>query len=142
MDEPTARVEVGPNGELVLIDPVACAVAKAVAKHNCRNTFEANADRVVHFRNRVIERGLNPQNTVIVVANVDDTAGGILADSLMPGFNWDEIRQRGEIPFARGLAARDGVIGFVKAVDPEMVIDDNPKEVQVIVVDHGTCEIF
>lgn len=142
MDEPTARVEVGPNGELVLIDPMAYAVAKAVSKHNCKNTLEANADRVIHFRNRVVERGLNPQNTVIVVANVDDTAGGILADALMPGFNWDEIRQRGEIPFARGLAARDGVIEFVKKVDPEIVIDDNPEQVQVIVVDHGTCEIF
>jgi hypothetical protein len=141
MDEPTARVEVGPNGELILI-PMACAVVKAVSKHNCKNTLAANADRVIHFRNRVIEKGLNPQNTVIVVTNVDDALGEILADALMPGFNWDEIRQRGEIPFARGLAARDGVIEFVKKVDPEMVIDDNPKEVQVIVVDHGTCEIF
>jgi hypothetical protein len=142
MDEPTARVEVGPNGELVFIDPMAYAVAKAISKHNCKNTLAANADRIVHFRNRVIERGLNPKNAVIVVANVDDTLGAILADALMPGFNWEEIRQRGETPFARGLAERDGVIKFVKKVDPEIVIDDNPKQVQIIVVDHGTCEIF
>lgn len=142
MNEPTAKVEVGPNGELILIDPMACAVAKAVAKHNCKNTFDAHADRVIHFFNRVVELGLNSQNTVIVIANVDDPLGSILADVLMPGFNWNEIRQRGEIPFARGLAVRDGVIEFVKKVDPEIVIDDNPEQVQVIVVDHGTCEIF
>lgn len=142
MDEPQARVEVGPDGQLILIDPMAAAVAKAVAKHNCKNTLEANADRVAHFRNRVVQLGRSPKDTVIVVANVDDTAGGILADALMPGFSWDEIRARGEIPFARGLAARDGVLEFVKKVDPDLVIDDNPKQVQVVVVDHGTCEIF
>ena len=142
MDEPQARVEVGPDGQLILIDPMAVAVAKAVAKHNCKNTFAINADRVEHFRNRVIQLGRSPKDTVIVLANVDDMAGGILAESLMPGFSWEEIRARGEIPFARGLAARNGVVEFVKKVDPEIVIDDDPQQVQVIVVDHGTCEIF
>lgn len=142
MDEPQARVEVGPDGQLILIDPMGAAVAKAVAKHNCKNTLAINADRVEHFRNRVIQLGRNPKDTVIVLANVDDTAGGILAEALMPGFSWDEIRARGEIPFARGLAARDGVVEFVKKVDPDIVVDDDPQQVQVIVVDHGTCEIF
>jgi len=142
MDEPQARVEVGPDGQLILIDPVGAAVIKAVSKHNCKNTLAINADRVEHFRNRVVQLGRNPKDTVIVLANVDDMAGSILAESLMPGFSWDEIRARGEIPFARGLAARDGVVEFVKKVDPELVVDDDPQQVQVIVVDHGTCEVF
>lgn len=142
MDEPQARVEVGPDGQLILIDPMAVAVAKAVAKHNCKNTLAANADRVDHFRRRVVELGRNPNDTVIVLANVDDMAGSILAEALMPGFSWEEIRARGEIPFARGLAAREGVVEFIKTVDPEIVVEENPQQVQIIVVDHGTCEIF
>jgi len=142
MNEPQARVEVGPDGQLILIDPTFAAVVKAIAKHNCKNTLEANADRIAHFRNRVVELGRSPKDTVIVIANVDDKAGGILAESLMPGFSWDEIRARGEIPCARGLAERDGVVQFIKTVDPDIVINDDPQQVQIIVVDHGTCVIF
>ena len=77
-----------------------------------------------------------------MLANADDVAGNILAKALMPGFNWDEIRARNEIPFARGLAGRDGVMEFVKSVDPDIVINDNPQQVEIVVVDYGTCEIF
>ena len=81
MNEQQARVEVGPDGQLILIDPTFAAVVKAIAKHNCKNTLEANADRIAHFRNRVVELGRSPKDTVIVIANVDDKAGGILAES-------------------------------------------------------------
>lgn len=142
MDEPQARVEVGPDGQLILIDPVAASVALAVAKHNCRNTLALSADRVDYFRQRAVQLGQGPKEVVIVVINVDDKAGEILAEALMPGFNWDEIRAKGETPVARGLAGRDGVIEFAKKIDPNLVVDDNPSELQVVVVDHSTCEIF
>jgi len=40
------------NGQVVLDDPVALGIIHAVEKHNCRNTLEMNADRVVHFKRR------------------------------------------------------------------------------------------
>src|SRR6185436_4774477 len=46
---------------------------------------------------------------VVVLLNVDDVHGGPIADMLMPGHNWQEIRDRGEVPFARGLAMRSGI---------------------------------
>ena len=75
------------DGQLVLDDPDAVAVIHAVEKHNCRNTFEMNADRVAHFKRRLAERDMTADQAVIVLLNVDDVHGGPLADALMPGHN-------------------------------------------------------
>lgn len=88
------------DGQLVLDDPEAVAVISAVSKHNCKNTLAMNADRVEHFKRRLTERGMTADQAVIVLLNVDDVHGGPLADVLMPGHNWQEIRDRGEVPFA------------------------------------------
>ena len=131
------------DGQLVLDDPVAVAIISAVEKHNCRNTLELNADRVEHFKRRLTERGMTPDQAVIVLLNVDDIHGGPLADALKPGHNWQEIRDKGEVPFARGLAMRDGIQEALGAFDK----DDATKlqsisDLAVVVVDHGVAEVF
>ena len=141
-DYPQAVVrEIG--GQLVLDDPVAVAIVNAVEKHNCRNTLELNADRVIHFKQRVVERGLTVANMVIVLLNVDDVHGGPLAEILMPGFNWQEIRDRGEIPFARGLVVREGIQEALQLFDKEAA-DKLRKmtDLAVVVMDHGVAEVF
>lgn len=131
------------NGQLVLDDPVAMAVIHAVEKHNCRNTLELNADRVEHFKRRLTERGMTPDQAVIVLLNVDDVHGGPLADALMPGHNWQEIRDKGEVPFARGLAMRDGIQEALGAFDKDAATKlQNMSDVAVVVVDHGVAEVF
>lgn len=131
------------DGQLVLDDPVAMAVVSAVEKHNCRNTLELNMDRVVHFKQRVVECGLTAANAVIVLLNVDDVHGGPLAETLMPGFNWQEIRDRGKVPFARGLAVREGIQEALQLFDKEAA-DKLRKmtDLAVVVVDHGVAEVF
>lgn len=131
------------DGHLVLDDPDAVAMIRAVGKHNCRCTFDLNADRVLHFAGRMRERGLSPAETVIVVVNVDDPHGGPLADLLMPGHDWQAIRDRGEIPFARGLAVRQGIQEVLDIFDEEAGrklrrIDG----IAIVVVDHGAAEVF
>lgn len=131
------------NGQLVLDDPEAVAVISAVSKHNCKNTLEANADRVTHFKKRLAERGMTADQAVIVLLNVDDIHGGPLADILMPGQNWQEIRDRGEVPFARGLAMRDGIQEALDAFDEDAAKKlKNMTGVAVVVVDHGVAEVF
>lgn len=133
--------EVG--GKLVLDDPVALAVAHAVEKSNCRNTLELNTDRVEHFKRRLTERGLTADKAVIVLLNVDDVHGALLADILMPGYNWQEIRDKGEVPFARGLAMRDGIQGALSTFDKDAAKKlKETKGVAVVVVDHGVAEVF
>ena len=131
------------DGQLVLDDPDAVAVIHAVSKHNCKNTLELNADRVEHFKRRLAERGMTADQAVIVLLNVDDVHGGPLADVLMPGHNWQEIRDRGEVPFARGLAMRDGIQEALGAFDKDAATKlQDMTDVAVVVVDHGVAEVF
>lgn len=131
------------DGQLVLDDPVAVAVISAVEKHNCRNTLDLNADRVEHFKRRLTERGMTPDQAVIVLLNVDDVHGGPLADVLMPGHNWQEIRDKGEVPSARGLAMRDGIQEALGAFDKDAATKlQSMSDVAVVVVDHGVAEVF
>ena len=131
------------DGQLVLDDPNAMAVIHAVEKHNCRNTFELNADRVAHFKRRLAERGMTADQAVIVLLNVDDIHGSLLADALMPGHNWQEIRDRGEVPFARGLAMREGIQGALDTFDKEAAEKlQGMTDIAVVVVDRGVAEVF
>lgn len=101
MTEVTATVEMV-DGKFVMRDDAAAAMIGAVA---CVNLLGANTDRVEHFARRIVERGDDPAEVVITVINVDDQNGGEIADMVMPGFNWQPIRDRGETPVARGLAS-------------------------------------
>lgn len=131
------------DGQLVLDDPNAVAMIHSIGKINCSNTLKLNTDRVAHFKNRIMERGLTDSDAVIVLINVDDIHGGPLADMLMPGYNWQEIRNRGEIPFARGLAGREGIQDVLNTFDQEAGKKlQNMSEVAVVVVDHGVAEVF
>lgn len=131
------------KGKIVLDDPEALAVARAVAKSNCRNTFEMNADRVQHFKGRIQERGLSAEQFLIVLLNVDDLHGGPIAELLMPNHNWQEYRDRGEVPYARGLAQRSGIQEIIGKFDTEAATKlSGMKGTAVAVVDHGVAEVF
>lgn len=132
------------NGKLVLDDPDAREMIRGISKSNCGKTLEMNSDRVQHFKRRLTERGLTADKAVIILLNVDDSNGGELANILMPGFNWQEIRDRGEVPFARGLAMREGIQKALKVFDKEAAkkLLSTKDGVAVVVVDHGVAEIF
>ncbi len=139
----TAAVVRKDNGEIVLVDPEVIAVIGAVGKYNCKNTLEINSDRVDHFKQRLTERGMTADEAVIVLLNVDDVHGGPLADVLMPGHDWQEIRDRGEVPFARGLAVRNGIQQALGIFDEDAAMKlKGMTEVAVVVVDHGVAEVF
>ncbi len=131
------------DGQIVLEDPHALAVAVAVAKHNCRSTFEMNLDRIAHFKGRMQAMDLGATEAVIVILNVDDPHGGPIADLLMPGHNWDEYRARGETPYARGLAVRDPIQAALRIFDRAAALKlESTSSVAVIVVDHGVADVF
>lgn len=143
-DYPRAVVREGPDGQLVLDDPDALEMIRAVEKHNCKQTFELNTERIGHFIRRIGERGHTVNEVVIIILNVDDPHGGPVAEHLMPGHNWQEYRDRGEIPFARGLATREGIQGILDLIDKDAAekLRANTDQTAVVVMDHGVAEVF
>ena len=133
--------EVG--GQFVLVDPVAAGVVKAVAEHNCGGTFTRNKDRIAHFIERARVLGKSADEVVITVINVDTPLGGPLAEALMPGFDWQAIRDRGEVPFARGLAGREGIQEVLDELYlPAGEVLRGVGGLAVVVVDYGVAAIF
>jgi hypothetical protein len=131
------------NGELVLDDPDALACIQAVERSNCRFTYEAQIDRVDHFARRCAERKLTAQDVVIVLLDVDDENGKALADILLPNYDWDAIRARGEKPFARGLAMRAGIQIVLDQIDKEASEKlKSTSQLATVVVQRGVAEVF
>ena len=81
---------------------------------------------------------------MIVLLNVDDEHGGVLADILMPGADWQVFRDQGQVPFARGLAERAGIQSAVESLDVEAGAElaAIQGEAAVVVMDFGVVGIF
>jgi hypothetical protein len=127
------------GGQLVFDDPIALAAFQAEGKHKCRNTLKINSDRVEYFKRRLEKRGLTAFNAVIVIVNVDDVHGAPLTEILMPGTNWQGIRDR----VARGLATRDGIQQALDIFDRQAAEKlQTMTDVAVVVIDHGVAEVF
>lgn len=131
------------DGRTVLIDPVGYAMIQAVNKSNCENTYLNQIERVRHFKNRIAEKELDPKSVVIVLINVDSPYGGEVAEIIMPGHDWQQYRDNGQIPFARGLAMKEGVTELIATFDKEAAEKITQMEqIPVVVMDHGVVEIF
>lgn len=141
---PTAYVTKDEAGRVILVDPHAEAAELAICKHNCQRMLDANADRIEHFKRRIVESGHSPKDVVIVLLNVDDSHGAILADLLMPGQDWQAYRDRGETPVARGLAGRIGILASLEIFDTAAAtkLRNAPDALGVVVVDCGVAEVY
>jgi hypothetical protein len=151
-DYPRAVVrEVG--GQLVLDDPDALAVIQVVESHNrgiarqaCEQLFNTQAERVEHFKRRIIERGSSPDELIIVLLDVDDPNGGRLANILMPNNEkaWQAFRDQGQIPLARGMATRPEIQKLVNALDKQTGarLAEMKGKTAVIVMHQGAVEVF
>jgi hypothetical protein len=81
--------------------PIAVGVS---ARNGCDHTYLINEDRIDYFQSRVAELGKNPAAVVVVVINVDEPSGfgRNLAESLMPGADWQSMRDLGQVPVRAG----------------------------------------
>jgi hypothetical protein len=132
-----------PAIDIILDDPEALAVLTAVSKHNCWTTLHQNAERIAHFQKRASDLGKS-DSCALLILNVDDLIGGELAAILMPGHDWQAYRDQGQVPFARGLADREGMQGILELVDPEeaLKLRSMTNTLPVIVMDHQVVVVF
>jgi hypothetical protein len=123
-------------------DPIV-AMIQMMEKENCRTTFQLHSDHIAHLKNRMVERGLTPAEAVIAIMNVDDVNGDVIANVLMPNFDWQAIRAGGGIPFAKGLFKREGFQDLLGTFDvPAAEKLKNMTDAAVVVIDHTVAEVF
>lgn len=128
---------VGRDGPIVP-EPEHAATPEQLARtQTAMDLFQANAERIQHFKQRVEELGRSGEDTVVTLLNVDDPMGNILADFLMPEYDWQRYRDAGEVPVARGLAAKDGILTFLQeagyTIAAQELADTN--DLRVLVMD-------
>lgn len=130
--------------DMVLRDPGAVAFVSAVKRENVRRMLVSDhAERIRHFALRVAALGRSPRDTLVVVLNVNDPNGAALADVLMPGGPWSEIRARGEVPWARGLVERGGIQEVFDHRFPEAAAELRDIDgVAVVAMDRGVVAAF
>ncbi len=129
----------------IIPDPEAAATDKHLAStESAMDLFRANVERVMHFTQRVNELGRSGQDTVITVLNVDDPIGGVLADILMPGQDWQRYRDAGEVPVARGLASKSGISEFLEEAGYEIAANElaGTDKLRVLVLDSGVALVM
>jgi len=129
----------------IIPDPDEAASADYIERTQAAmDLFRANAERMQHFSQRVKALGRTGRDTVITLIDVDDPVGGVLAEALMPGHDWQSYRDAGEIPVARGLAAKDGMpeflseAGYTLAADELRATDD----LRVVVLSSGVALVM
>ncbi len=131
------------DGQIILDDPDALAMITAIGKRNCRTTFMAQLDVIRRFAMRATERGDSINDVVIVLINVDDANGQHIAPMLMPDHCWQQYRDRCEVPFARGLAGREGIQAALDIIDEDAASKLRAMtELAVIVIDHSTADVY
>lgn len=152
MDDVTATVELM-HGIPVLNDPTALGVIQAIDHHNrkidqenLQRAREGQAERIQYFLNRMDVRGDDPQDIMIVIFGCDDPVGREFAEVTMPGqeSTWQNMRDAGLRPYARGLYHRAVVTEGLGLVYPEVAaqLEAHKGRVGVIVDFNSALPLF
>lgn len=123
--------------------PYSAQFSDAAAHRNF--LFQDSFQRLQHFAFRA-SNVLGKKNDEVVLVCIEvDTEWRGLVDMLMPGHDWDKVRDSGLDPIARGSAGW-GVCEIVADVFPTMrgVALSKPDEgvFKAIVLNHGGCTIY
>lgn len=112
-------------------------------EEKCKDLFVNSSEEIKRFKERIGKLGRTSADTVIVIINVDDENYGGLGELLMPGHNWQQYRDKGLIPYAKGLVTRECIQSFLDATN-ERASDalSNMAGVVVAVFDCGIVALF
>lgn len=108
--------------------------------------FEGSAERLSEMATRAIHTlKCDPNNTAMVAIHVDDPAWADLAEALMPGHDWQQYRDRGELPIARGTVTWTTVAficAAVPALNPALSTPPPDKHLYAFVMASGGASLY
>lgn len=132
------------DGKLILEDPFAVAVIRGINIAKCNTVHEYNSNRIQHFKERLLFKKLPVSEWLIIIANVDDQHGKVVANALMPGYDWDQYRSIGQVPYARGLTTRVYIQSVLDVIDPVAAEELRAvtDKVITVVIDAGIAVVF
>lgn len=81
--------------------------------------FILNKERLEQMAFRALQKGFAPDAFVTVCIDVDDPTWTEVVECLMPNQNWQEIRDRGEKPVARGTALAE-LSDYISEIAPDL----------------------
>lgn len=87
--------------------------------------FEQNRGYLETVAGSTIRQGLRTREFITVLIDVDDPAFALAVESIMPGEDWQAVRDRGEKPLVRA-AASDAFAGVVSQVLPGLAAALHP----------------
>ena len=108
--------------------------------------FHSNRERLEQLAWRAIQRGLSPSQFITVLIDVDDPAWKEVVDNLMPGQNWQQYRDQGQKPLARGTVTGDFVSilsKVVPAIAPALDPNRMPSGlVKAVIMGNGGASVY
>lgn len=107
--------------------------------------FLLNKERLEQMAFRAMQKGLVPNEFVTVCIDVDDPTWTEIVESLMPNYNWQEIRNRGEKPIARGTVTAcitDYLSEVLPDLETALVRSLPPGEVRAIVMAETGASVY
>ncbi len=82
--------------------------------------FQPNKERLEHMAFKATKRGLVRDDFITVAIDVDDPNWTEIVDVLMPDHDWQQYRDRGEKPIARGTVMAEKIIEYLCQVVPDI----------------------
>lgn len=113
--------EIRTVGELLLVTP---------GSKKRHEIMLANHARLTEMARKAIQaNGLTPLEFVMTCIQVDDARWRGIVDALMPGYDWQQYRDRGEEPIARG-SAMSSLCEYLSEEMPDMAaaLLEKPKD--------------
>lgn len=82
--------------------------------------YQLNKDRLAELAFRAFKKGLQASDFVVIAIDVDDPKWTEVVDGLMPNYDWDQIRRRGQKPVARGFWDSRPIVEYLSREVPEV----------------------
>ena len=109
------------------------------------NLFELNAVRLAQLAYKALIKGMKPDEFAVICIDVDDPTWTDEVSILMPGHDWQQYRDRGEKPVARGNVSAEfcRYIGKVVPGIAKGMFEEVSREcIHVIVLGSGGASLY